>query len=168
MCSVRPQYAHSNDNDRLARPLPQVERTDHRWIGTLELQVTATTQDEKEVCVQVMAIKSKGNRAHLSLLSIEGLACTHPSRLTFTSPRVLSLEHTGPAVSIHEFRDWVEKSNPVMMQVRPAPGTNDHSYGSGHLGERPCRSSMLPPGYPLTPLTVWLYWIGDSRHGPVL
>ena len=45
---------------------------------------------------------------------------------------------------IHEFRDWVEKFNPVMMQIRPAPGANDQNYEQlvrllgekGHVGRR--------------------------------
>jgi len=81
-----PQYAHSNDNNRLGQPPPQVERTFHQWIGTLELQVTDTTHDEKEVRVQVMAITSFA-RAHLplmELLSIERLTLLVWKRMAAT------------------------------------------------------------------------------------
>jgi hypothetical protein len=30
---------------------------------------------------------------------------------------------------MQELQEWTRKNNPVMMQIRPAPGTDDHNYG---------------------------------------
>jgi len=58
---------------------------------------------------------------------------------------------------MQELQDWTRKNNPVIMQIRPAPGTDDHNYGQlvkllrekGYVGRLIC-----PPSCPLTFLTV--------------
>ncbi|KAI9510732.1 hypothetical protein F5148DRAFT_1332188 [Russula earlei] len=85
---------------------------DHQWSGTLMWQGTDTTRNEKkEVRAQVTATTSKGNP------------------LTSTWPKGLSLAPAGPTVSMDEFQEWIRKTNPAIMQIHPAPGTDEHHYG---------------------------------------
>lgn len=57
------------------------------------------------------------------------LTSIHPSRLELTWPTVLSLAPAEPAVSVDELEDWIKRTNPVMMQLRPLSGTDEHNYG---------------------------------------
>ena len=56
------------------------------------------------------------------------LTYTHPPRLASTWPEVLTLAPAGPAVSEGELRDWIKTTSPMVVQIRPALGTNDHNY----------------------------------------
>ena len=56
------------------------------------------------------------------------LTSTYPPRLASTWPEVLSLAPAGPAVSLDDLRDWIKTTSPMVVQIRPALGTNDHNY----------------------------------------
>jgi len=109
------------------------ERIDHQWSGTLLWQGTDTTRNEKkEVRAQVTAAASRGNAcAHflMEFLSTDDLMSSHPSRYTSTWPKSLLLSPAGPAVSNEEFQEWVKKTNPVVMHIKPILGTDEHNYG---------------------------------------
>jgi hypothetical protein len=57
------------------------------------------------------------------------LTFTHPSRLASTWPKLLSLAPAGPAVPLNEFHEWIKKTDPAIMQIQAAPGTDEHNYG---------------------------------------
>jgi hypothetical protein len=77
----------------------------------------------------------------------------HPSRLASTWPKVLSIAPAGPAVSIQELQDWIRENDPVIMQIKPAPGMDDHNYGQlakllrekGYVGRLYTRQGVHSP-----------------------
>ena len=69
---------------------------------------------------------------------------------------------------MEELHDWIEKYKPVVMHIRPTPGTDERSYGQlvkllrdkGGVSHRfTCRSR------PLMLLTVCHGGLGDSGKG---
>ncbi|KAI9450141.1 hypothetical protein BJY52DRAFT_1304125 [Lactarius psammicola] len=110
---------------------------DVQWVGTFVWQGTDPTRNEKkEVRAQVVAVAPTGNP------------------LASTWPKVLSLVPAGPAVPMNELQEWMKKTQPVLMRVQAAPGTDDHNFGQlvKLLRERSYvgRPSALPLGHPLT------------------
>ncbi|KAH9959667.1 hypothetical protein BC827DRAFT_1384663 [Russula dissimulans] len=87
------------------------EGIDRQWSGTLQWQGTDTTRNEKkEVRAQVTAAAPRGNP------------------FASTWPKVLLLAPLGPAVSTEDFQEWLKKTNPVIMYIKPVPGTDEHNY----------------------------------------
>ena len=74
------------------------------------------------------------------------LTNTYPPRMASTWPEVLTLAPAGPAVSLDDLRNWIKKTNPMVVQIRPALGTNDYNYKQlvkllrekGYVSCRPC------------------------------
>jgi hypothetical protein len=70
-----------------------------------------------------------------------------------------------------EFHEWMRKNEPVVMQIQPTPGTDEHGYGQlvKLLREKACVSHSVPAkSRPLTLLTVCCCELGDSRKGPAI
>ena len=89
-----------------------------------------------------------------------------------TWPKVLNLSPAGPTVQMNELQDWMKRTQPVLMGVQPASGTDDHNFGQlvKSLRERnlvgPCRR-CFPPGHPHARFeAVCLNGMGDPGHGP--
>ena len=103
------------------------ERTHYQWTGTLQWQ-----NDMKITRTEVTATATKGNPCalspHRTFLLIEKTNIHWP-RLAWTWPKVLLLSPAKPMVSMDEFQDWIRRTNPVVMQIRPASMTDDPSYG---------------------------------------
>ncbi|KAN0120893.1 hypothetical protein V8E52_004162 [Russula decolorans] len=86
------------------------ERMD-QWSGTITWWGTDTTRNEtRELRAQITATASKGDP------------------LVSTWPDALLLAPAGPAVSTDELHEWMRHS-PVVMQIQPTPGTDEHGYG---------------------------------------
>ena len=85
-----------------------------------------------------------------------------------TWPKVLSLSPAGPAVQMNELQEWMKRTQPVLMRVQPAPGTDDHGFGQlvKLLRERSFVSLLRFHSAILSRFeAVCSYGMGDSRHG---
>jgi hypothetical protein len=133
------------------------ERMSKQWSGTLTWQGTDTARNErKEVRAQVTATATKGDPcAFFSCGFFVGwrLMITRPSRMVSTWPKVLSLAPAGPAVSMDELHEWMRKHDPVVMQIQPTPGTDEHGYGQlvKLLRDKSCVSHGIPSKSPSNP-----------------
>jgi hypothetical protein len=100
---------------------------DVRWVGTFVWQGTDPTRNEKkEVRAQVVATAPSGNPC--VVFHFFSIMNSHKDRMASTWPKVLSLSPAGPAVQMNELQDWMKRTQPVLMRVQAAPGTDDHSF----------------------------------------
>ncbi|KAI9454567.1 hypothetical protein BJY52DRAFT_720687 [Lactarius psammicola] len=87
------------------------EARDVWWVGNFAWQGTDPTRDDKkEVWARVVAFAPSGKP------------------LASTWPKALALMPTGPAVPMNELQEWMKKTQPVLMRVQAAPGTDDHNF----------------------------------------
>ena len=151
------------------------ETRDVRWVGTFVWQGTDPARNEKkEVRAQVVATAPSGNPCAVSLIltSYKGTYINY--RMATTWPTVLSLSPAGPAVQMNELQEWMKRTQPVLMRVQAAPGTDDHNFGQlvKLLRERSYVSRGHVVGVShIPPLTLFMrsvrsYGMGDPRHGP--
>jgi hypothetical protein len=133
------------------------ETRDVQWVGTFVWQGTDTARNEKkEVRAQIVATASSGNPCVVShSWSLFGNTNSHKKtyRKATTWPKVLTLSPAGPAVPMNELQEWMKRTQPVLMRVQAAPGTDEHGYGQLNklLRERGFVSRRrFPLGHPLT------------------